>query len=116
MFPYSPVLLIYLLAIQALLGAALGLAGGTCAAILLKNGWRGVVWDALIGSVSYLLAFVACVFIPIGPNTIHYTLPGGVTVSSTMNTYQHPLAVAAIAAVVLPIGREAFRLRRKVSS
>src|SRR5437867_12767858 len=85
---------------------------GTCVAALLKNGWSGGGWDALLGGIALVGTILLFAYLPWPRNTITYAAGGG-TVTSTMNRFQHDEAVAWTLAVLLPVAHEAHRRTRR---
>ncbi len=44
-------------------------------------------------------------------NTVTERLSGGGMVTTTMNSYQHPIRIAVVSAVLIPVLYEVYRLR-----
>jgi hypothetical protein len=105
----------YLTVMATLTGMAIGVVSGCLGSLILRLGWRGALWDAPLGAVGFVGGFVGSVLMPWPQNTITYKV-GDTVVSSTMNSYQHPYSVALVLAVLLPVLREFYRLRRSRSS
>ncbi len=103
MFPVSPIIIVIGLVVYAAVGAAIGALTGWLASLTTKCGPRGILKDAPLGSVGCLAGFIGSILMPWHRNTISYTLDGGGSVTSTMNTYQHPERVAIGLAILLPL-------------
>jgi len=104
----------WFLLVDLVLAVMAGSATGAAVAGLLfvMPGWTRkpkVRWDIVLGAIGFVAGFFTCVLIPFPTNTIYETLPGGGTVSTTMNRYQHPFGVAFTAAVLLPTAFEIWR-------
>jgi hypothetical protein len=93
-------------------GMAIGAFSGWLTSVLTKCGPRGVWWDALLGAVGFLGGFIGTIFMPWHENTISERLESGATVTTTMNTYQHPERLAVVVAILLPLLYELFRFWR----
>jgi hypothetical protein len=106
---------IYLSVMAMLTGMVIGGVSGCLVSLALRLGWRGALWDAPLGAVGLVGGFVGSVLIPWPRNTITYKV-GDTVVSSTMNSYQHPDIVALVLAILLPVLREVYRLRRSRSN
>src|SRR5258706_16018644 len=109
MFFASPIFAIINLLSYALAGMAIGAFIGYLAFLVLKCEPRKILKDACLGSVGGLIGFIGCALTPWPENTISYTLPGGVAVTSTMSRYQHPGGVAIALAVLLHLVYELYR-------
>lgn len=105
-FPLS-----FLLLTAVLLGTAVGAGTGVLATVLLRMRLRlkAIVVDALLGAVAFPSAFVTVLLIP-WQQTATYRQDDAI-VTTTMKHYQHPHMVAYVAAMLLPIAHEVWRLR-----
>jgi len=113
MFPVPwPVVVAYLLA-YALAGIAIGALTGWLVSLIARNHPTALLKDGLLGSVGFLVGFFIAALMPWPRNTITYQLEGGTTVSSTMNSYQHPERVAIVVAILLPLLNELYRWRKR---
>jgi hypothetical protein len=111
-FPVSPIVVVIGLLIYAAAGAAIGAFTGWLVSPITKSGPRGISKDAPLGSFGFLAGFIGSIFMPWPRNTTSYTLDGGTSVISTMNTYQHPERVAVALAILLPLVHELYRFKR----
>ena len=112
MLPNSPIVVIIFLIIDALKGMAIGAFSGWVASLVTRCKPRRVWRDSLLGSFGFIGSFFGAIFMPWHENTITYKLSSGVTVTSTMNSYQHPERVAIAVAVILPALYELYRWMR----
>ncbi len=101
------------LAVYAVVGMAIGAITGWLVSLLTRGDRRRLLKDALLGSFGYVAGFIGCIFMPWPRNTISYKLDGGTSVTSTMNTYQHPERVAIVIAVLLPLVHELYLWRKR---
>jgi hypothetical protein len=111
MFPVSPVIVALFFVFYALMGAVAGALAGVVLCLALRIETHGVWKDSLLGSLGFVLGFIACALMPWPKNTISYYVDG-TRVSSTMNRFQHPYAVALTLAVLLPLVHELYRRLR----
>jgi uncharacterized membrane protein YeaQ/YmgE (transglycosylase-associated protein family) len=111
-FPVSPIVFVMYFVVYAVAGMAIGALSGWLASLITKCGPKGVVRDAFLGSLGFLVGFIACVSIPWPRNTVVEQLGGGMSVGTTMDRYQHPERVAVVMAVLLPLLHELYRLKR----
>ena len=93
----------------ALAGMAIGWISGCIISLITRSGQEGVVFDILLGIVGFLGGFIACGYIPWPP----YWLIGGTRLTSTMDTYGHPLRPAIVLAILLPVLHEIYRAKPK---
>ena len=71
------------------------------------------VWlDAILGAIGALVGFLVSAFMPWPRNTVVKLLPGGGTVETTMNAYQHPERVAIAIAIAIPILHGLYRQKQ----
>jgi H+/Cl- antiporter ClcA len=98
--------------LYAIGGGLLGLVSGWITARVLVSSQK-LVANATLGAVGFLLGGFVAIVMPWHTNTISYQLSGGTTVTSTMNSYQHPERVAVFVALVLPALYEIWRKRRR---
>lgn len=112
MFEISWTVVVGYLVIEACAGMAIGALTGLLASLALKRKNRGIVKDALLGALGFLVGFIGTPFVPWHQNTITYRVDSTV-VTSTMNTFQHPGAAACALAILLPLVRAIFRYRRE---
>lgn len=99
----------------ALAGMAIGAAAGYVGNLAFRTAKANpssLLKDSLLGGFGYLAALVSCAFMPWPENTVIEKLDGGGTVSTTMNSYQHPHRVAVILAILLPIIHQLYRWRK----
>jgi hypothetical protein len=108
----SPIVAAVFIILYALAGAAIGMLSGWLASVASGCGRQNLWKNAFLGSLGFVLGFLGAALMPWPRNTITYRLQGGGTVTSTMNSYQHPERVAIIMAIVLPILQELYRLKR----
>lgn len=95
------------LAIGFLVGALNGLL--VCLALRLKLRVREIAMDGGLGALGFLSGFFLVLLIP-WRNSESYDV-GATVVSSTMSHYQHPVMVAYLAAMLVPMVREVQRFR-----
>ncbi len=100
------------LTMYAIGGAAIGALSGWLTSLATKCGPRGVWIDALLGATGFLGGFIGTILMPWRENTVTEHVDNGVTVSTTINTYQHPGRVAVIVAVLLALLHEVYRWRQ----
>jgi len=105
--PPCPLVVAYLV-VYALSGLGIGALTGWLVALIERNRPAAVLKDGLLGSVGFLTGFFVAALMPWHRNTITYRLDGG-TVTSTMNSYQHPERVAIVVAILLPLLSELYR-------
>ncbi len=110
--PVPSVVIVFTLLAYAVAGMAIGAFSGWLASLITKCRPKLVLRDAFLGSFGFLAGFIGCIFMPWPTNTIVEPLEGGGTVTTTMNTYQHPTRIAVVMAVLLPVFYEVYRLRR----
>ena len=106
-----PVLIIALI-LYAIAGMAIGALTGWLTSLIRRSRPRRVLKDAFLGSFGFLAGFFGCVFMPWPENTVVEQLKGGGSVTTTMNTYQHPERVAIVVAVLLPLLHELYWFKR----
>ncbi len=112
MVPDSPILVIIYLCLDAIKGLAIGALSGWITSLVTKCRPRRIWMDSLLGSIGFIGGFAGAIYMPWHENTITYKLSDGVTVTSTMNSFQHPERVAIVLAVALPILYELYRWMR----
>lgn len=112
LFPVPTIVVIAFALLYAVGGGLLGLLSGWITARVLKSGHKLAV-DGSLGAVGFLLGCFIAIVMPWHRNTISYQLSGGTTVTSTMNSYQHPDRVAVVVAFALPVLHELWRKRRR---
>jgi hypothetical protein len=109
MLPDSPVILAIFLLLDSLVGLVIG-AGCGWLVSLASKGHRSKLWhDAILGMVGLLGGITAVAYMPWHQNTITERLDGGGTVTTTMNSYQHPWIVGVVFAVLSPMLYELYR-------
>ena len=108
----SPIFAIISLILYTLGGAVIGALTGWLTSLSTKCGQLGVWKDALLGSVGFLVGLIGTILMPWHENTVTEKLEGGGTVTTTMSMYQHPVRIAIVIAVLLPILHELYRFRR----
>jgi hypothetical protein len=91
-FTVSPIPGLYFLVVLAIFGMAIDAITRWLGSLIMKSGTGGVIKDSFPGSFGYLVGFFGSIFMPWPENTISKRLAGGGTMSSTINTYQHPRA------------------------
>ncbi len=111
MFPIPGALAAYGLVLLSTLGGIVGALAGFLAAHAFKLRATAIWKNGIIGATAFIATFFVCLLIPYR-NTISYKLDGGVTVTSTMDHYQHPLELGLILAGFIPILFELDRFRR----
>jgi uncharacterized membrane protein YeaQ/YmgE (transglycosylase-associated protein family) len=111
-FPVSPAATIVNLLGYAIFGMAIGALSGWLTSLITKCGPQGVWKDAFLGLFGYFAGLFGSLLMPWPQNTISEHLEGGGTVTSTMNSYQHPERVAIVMAVLLPLLHELYRFKR----
>jgi hypothetical protein len=112
MVPDSPILVIIFLCLDAIKGMVIGALSGWITSLATKCRPRRVWVDSLLGSIGFIGGFTGAIYMPWHQNTITYKLSGGITVTSTMDSYQHPGLVATAGAIALPILYELYRWMR----
>jgi hypothetical protein len=90
---------------------AIGALTGLLVSLALKLKIRGIFKDGLLGSFGFLLGWIGAVFMPWPRNTIAYYVDG-VLVTSTMNSYQHPVRLGFVVAVLLSLLHTLYRFKR----
>jgi hypothetical protein len=115
MIPIFPIVVVF-----ALLYSAASLAAGAVCGLLvslLSKGHRSKLrLDAFCGLLGFWGGFFGAISMPWHRNTITERLDGGGTVTTTMNSYQHPFRIAVVFAVLFPILYEVYRLRRETKT
>jgi hypothetical protein len=89
MLPVPPIVTVAFVLLYVLAGALMGMLSGWLTALALRSRNRLTV-DAILGAAGFLVRDLVAIFMPWHTNTTSYELSGGVTVTSTMNSYQHP--------------------------
>ena len=113
MFPVLwPVVVMNVLAF-AFVGVAIGSVTGWFVCRAANGGRPALLKDALLGSFGYIFAFIVCALMPWPENTVVEQLPGGGSVATTMNSYQHPHRVATVLAILFPLLLELYRWRKR---
>lgn len=112
MLSYPPIIAIINLIAYAMEGMAIGALCGWLASLTLKCGPRGLWRDALLGAFGYLAGLTGCALMPWPRNTVTERLSSGVIVSTTMHRYQHPMRIAMIVALLLPLLHELYRFKQ----
>ena len=69
----------------------------------------------LLGVAGLIGDATAATVMPWPENTVREVLPGGTVVLTTMNSYQHPILVAVLLAIVMPLVHELLRWKRRRS-
>jgi hypothetical protein len=110
--PDSPVITIIFLALNALVGVAIGAVSGSLASLAMKSNSRTVWKDALLGALGFFVGFTGAIYMPWHENTVTERLSGEGTVTTTMGRYQHPEWIAIVFAVALPALHELYQFRR----
>lgn len=112
MFQIAPEIIVLAISTMSFVGAVIGLSSGIVTSLILKVGLRGVWKDALLGAIAVPIGLVLVYIIPWPENTVRRPIAGGSEMETTMKTFQHPLAVAFVLALMLPILHNAYRYRR----
>ena len=112
MLPIPPIVNIAFFLFYAVLGMAIGALAGWITSLGTRFTPRRLWRDALLGSVGFLAGFIGTIFMPWHENTVTEQLEGGGTVTTTMAMYQHPVRIAIIASVILPLLYELYRFKR----
>jgi hypothetical protein len=96
--------------------AASGMAIGALTGWLTSLGTRCVpsrIWrDAFLGSAGFMAGFIGTIIMPWHENTVTEQLEGGGTVTTTMAMYQHPVRIAILASIILPLLYELYRFKQ----
>jgi uncharacterized membrane protein YeaQ/YmgE (transglycosylase-associated protein family) len=112
MLPDSPAILAIFMLLDSVVGLVIGAVCGWLVSLVSK-GHRSKLWhDSVLGILGLLSGIAAVTYMPWHQNTITERLDGGGTVTTTMNSYQHPWRVGIAFAVLLPILYEVYRVRR----
>lgn len=111
MFPIAPAIVVISMLAVALLGALVGFLSGLVCSLALKIGLRGAWKDVLLGAIAVPVGIVLVFITPWPENTIHRQIAGG-EMTTTMNTFQHPLLAALVLAAILPALRRYYRFRQ----
>jgi hypothetical protein len=112
MFPIAPAIVVISMVAVALFGALLGVLSGLLSSLILRLGLRGVWKDALLGAIAVPVGFVLVFITPWPENTVRRPILGGGEMTTTMNTFQHPLLAALVLATILPALRSLYRFRQ----
>ena len=110
MFPVASFVVALAVVAYAFVGMATGALTGILASLAFRLKVRGVIKNGLLGSFGFLLGFIGAVFMPWPRNTITYYVDGTL-VTSTMNSYQHPIRVGFLIAVLLPLLHTLYRFK-----
>ncbi len=111
MLPVPSIVYVIFLLLYSVAGLATGAACGWLVSLGLK-GHRSKIWqDSLLGFLGFMGGFIGTIYMPWHENTVTERLTGGGTVTTTMSSYQHPLQIAVVLAVLLPILYELYRFR-----
>jgi hypothetical protein len=108
----SPIFAIVGLIFCAIAGIGIGMISGWLISLLTRCGNREVWWDGFLGSVGFLVGLIGTISMPWHENTVTEQLEGGGTVTTTMSMYQHPVRIAVVVAVILPLLHELYRFKR----
>jgi hypothetical protein len=112
MFQMAPEIIVLAIAAMSFVGAVIGLLSATVSSLILKIDLRCVWKDALFGAIAVPTSLVLVYIVPWPENTVRRPIAGGGEMETTMNTLQHPLAVAFALASILPILHNIYRSRR----
>jgi NhaP-type Na+/H+ or K+/H+ antiporter len=99
------------IAIEAIVGVAIGAVIGMLMRILTKRELRGAIVSAGLGAVGFIAGAIGTALMPWRQNTVTYRM-GDTIVSTTTKRFQHPYQVAFVLAIFLPLLWELFRTKR----
>ena len=111
MFQIAPIVVVVGYIIIAALGGIIGSLAGVASSMVFKIGLRGTIKDALLGAIGSVVTVIGSAIVPWPRNTVSESLGSGLHVETTMNRFQHPYIAATVAAIILPVVHELFRLR-----
>lgn len=109
MFPVPWFVVVLYLVAYAVAGMAVDALTGWLASVLTRVGRKKLLNDAFFGAFGYLAGYIICALAPWPRNTVIEQLPGGGTVATTLNSYQHPERVAIVLAIFFPLLYELLR-------
>ncbi len=112
MLPVPPIVTAFFLIVYAVAGLALGALSGWLVFLATECHPKKTRLDALLGLFGFMAGFIGAATMPWHENTITEHLAGGTTVTTTMNSYQHPERVAVILAILVPLLYELYRSRQ----
>jgi hypothetical protein len=111
MLPVPSIVYVIFFLLYSVAGLAIGASCGWLVSLASKGHRSKLRQDSSLGLLGFLLGFIGTIYMPWHENTVTERLDGGVTMTTTMNSYQHPIRVAVVVAVLLPILYETYRLR-----
>jgi hypothetical protein len=110
---WSPILGAVFLLLYAAAGLGTGAISGWLSALATNQGLKTLRKDSVLGLFGFFVGLIGTILIPWHENTISERLASGGVMTTTTNTYQHPVRVAIFFAFLLPMVHEIYRSRRK---
>jgi hypothetical protein len=98
MFPVSPIILVFGLAMMLVAGFTVGILTGFVVVLIRKSDRRGMWKDGLAGMISYVAVFGMMIYIS--------------AVTRSQSIFANPALAALLAAIVVPALREWRRASR----
>ena len=115
MIPSSYALLASFLVFPTLVAALVGLGSAVVVSLLLRRPPESIALrGGAFGAGTFLLVFVLSSVTPVPRNTVITYLPGGTKLTSTMNRFQHPIALSYATAALVSGALALWRSRRQV--
>jgi hypothetical protein len=99
------------IALQAVVGLAVGAMLGMILRLLTKRPLGGALVTGILGAVGFVGGAVGTALVPWRLNTVTYRM-GDTIVTTTTKRYPHPYQIAFVLAVFLALLWEAFSMNR----
>jgi hypothetical protein len=99
------------IALQAVVGLAIGAILGMILRLLTKRPLGGAIVSGILGAVGFVGGAVGTSLVPWRLNTVTYRM-GDTIVTTTTKRYPHPYQIAFVLAVFLSLLWEAFSMKR----
>ncbi len=99
------------LALEAVVGAAIGSMIGILARIIRQQPLAGVIVDGILGAVGFVGGVIGSMLVPYRENTVT-SQAGGMIIRTTTRRFQHPYQVAFVLAIFAPLFWEMLRYFR----
>jgi hypothetical protein len=111
MLPVPSIVYVIFFLLYAVAGLAIGASCGWMVSLASQSHRSKLRQDALFGLLGFLIGFIGAIYMPWHENTVTERLSGGGMATTTMNSYQHPIRIAVVFAVLIPVLYEVYRLR-----